>query len=68
VTVIEPGAVATELTDHITDPAAKQASEKMYQELAIRAEDIADVIAFAVTRPHRLVLNEILIRPTAQPF
>jgi NADP-dependent 3-hydroxy acid dehydrogenase YdfG len=68
VTVIEPGAVATELTDHITDPAAKQASEKMYHELAIRAEDIADVIAFAVTRPHRLALNEILIRPTAQPF
>jgi NADP-dependent 3-hydroxy acid dehydrogenase YdfG len=29
VIVIEPGAVATELTDHITDPGAKQAAEQM---------------------------------------
>ena len=67
VTVIEPGAVATELTDHITDAAAKEAAEKMYDELAITAQDVAEVIAFAVTRPHRMTLdNEILIRPTAQ--
>ena len=67
VIVIEPGAVATELTDHITNPRAKDAAEKMYQQLAITAEDIADVIAFAVTRPRRMTLNEILVRPTAQP-
>ena len=66
VTLIEPGAVATELTDHITDAAAKEAAEKMYDELAITAQDVAEVIAFAVTRPHRMTLNEILIRPTAQ--
>lgn len=30
VTVIEPGAVATELTNHITDPAAKQGAEQLY--------------------------------------
>src|SRR4051812_1796946 len=68
VMVIEPGAVATELTDHITDANAKQAAEQMYDELAITAEDIAAVIAFAVGRPRRVALNEILIRPTAQPF
>jgi NADP-dependent 3-hydroxy acid dehydrogenase YdfG len=68
VTLIEPGAVATELTDHITDEAAKQSAEEMYNEMAIPAEDIAEVIAFAVARPHRVTLNEILIRPTAQPF
>jgi NADP-dependent 3-hydroxy acid dehydrogenase YdfG len=66
VTVIEPGAVATELTDHITDPAAKQGAEQLYQQLAITAEDVAEVIAFAVTRPRRMTLNEILLRPTAQ--
>ena len=66
VTLIEPGAVATELTYHITDAAAKEAAEQMYDELAITAQDIAEVIAFAVTRPHRMTLNEILIRPTAQ--
>ena len=67
VTLIEPGAVATELTDHITDPAAKQGAEQLYTQLAITADDVANVIAFAVTRPRRMTLNEILLRPTAQP-
>ena len=67
VTVIEPGAVATELTDHITHPSVKQNTEQFYAQLAITAEDVADVIAFAVTRPRRMTLNEILLRPTAQP-
>ena len=67
VMVIEPGAVATELTDHITNPGVRQAAEQMYEQLAITADDIAEVIAFAVTRPRRMTLNEILVRPTAQP-
>ena len=66
VIVIEPGAVATELTDHITDGDTKTAVEQMYAETSITAEDIADVIAFAVSRPRSVSLNEILIRPTAQ--
>ena len=67
VMVIEPGAVATELTDHITNPGVRQAAEQMYEQLAITADDIAEVIAFAITRPRRMTLNEILVRPTAQP-
>ena len=66
VIIIEPGAVATELTDHITHAETKQGIEKFYAETAITAEDIAEVIAFAVGRPRRMTLNEILIRPTAQ--
>jgi NADP-dependent 3-hydroxy acid dehydrogenase YdfG len=66
VMVIEPGAVATELTDHITDAGTKQATEQMYDELSITAQDIAEVIAFSVSRPQRMTLNEILIRPTRQ--
>ncbi len=66
VMVIEPGAVATELTDHITDPGAKESSEKFYDEVAITADDIAEIIAFAIARPRRVNLNEILVRPTAQ--
>ena len=66
-TVIEPGAVATELTDHITHGGAKQMAEEFYEQVAITAQDIAEIIAFAITRPHRVTLNEILIRPTAQP-
>jgi len=67
VMVIEPGAVATELTDHITNPGVKQVAEQMYRQLAITADDIAEVIAFAVSRPRRMTINEILVRPTAQP-
>jgi NADP-dependent 3-hydroxy acid dehydrogenase YdfG len=66
VTVIEPGAVATELTDHITDTQTKQATQEFVRDLAITPQDIAEVIAFAVSRPRRMTLNEILVRPTAQ--
>jgi NADP-dependent 3-hydroxy acid dehydrogenase YdfG len=66
VIVIEPGAVATELTDHITHAETKRATEEFVKDLAIRPEDIAEVIAFAVGRPRRMTLNEILVRPTAQ--
>ena len=67
VMVIEPGAVATELADHITHADTKVAVEQFVKELAITAEDIAEVIAFAISRPRRMTLNEILVRPTAQP-
>jgi NADP-dependent 3-hydroxy acid dehydrogenase YdfG len=66
VTVIEPGAVGTELTDHITHAATKEATESFVRDLAIRPEDIAEVIAFVVSRLRRMTLNEILVRPTAQ--
>jgi NADP-dependent 3-hydroxy acid dehydrogenase YdfG len=66
VMLIEPGAVATELTDHITHADTKQRTEKMYDEMSITAQDIAEVIAFSVSRPQRMTLNEILIRPTGQ--
>ncbi len=66
VTVIEPGAVATELTDHITHEATKEATQEFVRDLAIAPQDVAEVIAFALSRPRRMTLNEILVRPTAQ--
>jgi NADP-dependent 3-hydroxy acid dehydrogenase YdfG len=66
VTIIEPGAVATELTDHITHAETKQHAEQMYDDNAISARDVAEVIAFAIARPHHVSLNEVLIRPTGQ--
>jgi NADP-dependent 3-hydroxy acid dehydrogenase YdfG len=66
VTVIEPGAVATELTSHITHAETKEATEAFVKDLAILPEDIAEVISFAVSRPRRMTLNEVLVRPTAQ--
>jgi NADP-dependent 3-hydroxy acid dehydrogenase YdfG len=38
----------------------------MYEATAIRPEDIAEIVAFAVSRPRSVSLNEILVRPTAQ--
>jgi NADP-dependent 3-hydroxy acid dehydrogenase YdfG len=66
VIVVEPGAVATELPDHITHDETKQGVDAFYESTAISAEDIAEVIAFAVSRPRGVSLNEILVRPTAQ--
>lgn len=68
VILIEPGAVATELTEHITHGPTKEAVEGRYAENAIAAADVAEVIAFALSRPREVSLNEILIRPTGQAF
>ena len=67
VTVIEPGAVATELQEHITDPAAKEQVEGLIRSMTpLQSEDIAAGIVDAVTQPPRVNVNEILIRPTEQ--
>jgi hypothetical protein len=54
------------LTDHITHGETKSAVEQMYQATSIAPEDVAEVIAFAVSRPRSVSLNEILVRPTGQ--
>ncbi len=66
VTVVEPGAVATELITHITDEEAKENANALYQLDILQAEDIANAIAYCVTQPERVSVNEILIRPTQQ--
>jgi NADP-dependent 3-hydroxy acid dehydrogenase YdfG len=66
VIVIEPGAVDTELPGHVTDPATKQRVQELYDANAIPAEEIAEIIAFALSRPRTVALNEILVRPSSQ--
>jgi len=65
-TLIEPGAVATELTDHLRDGVKEQVRERFADIQTLDATDIADAITYAVTRPWHVCLNEILIRPTGQ--
>ena len=67
VTILEPGAVATELATHITDEDAKQGLSGLLSLDILQAEDIASAIAYCVTQPERVSVNEILIRPTQQP-
>jgi NADP-dependent 3-hydroxy acid dehydrogenase YdfG len=64
--IVEPGAVETELTDHIRDGVREQVRERLAGAEPLKSEDIADAIAYAVTRPWYVSLNEILIRPTEQ--
>jgi NADP-dependent 3-hydroxy acid dehydrogenase YdfG len=66
VTLIEPGAVATELPQHITHEATKQGVQGMYDSVEVTADDIAEVIAFVVSRPKRLAIHEVLLRPAGQ--
>jgi NADP-dependent 3-hydroxy acid dehydrogenase YdfG len=66
ITCIEPGLVATELTNTITDKALEKYVEKTKEMEALQAEDIADAIVFAVQAPSHVNVNEILIRPTTQ--
>ncbi|MER8518880.1 MULTISPECIES: SDR family oxidoreductase [unclassified Mesorhizobium] len=66
VIVIEPGAVATELSDHITHEESKKSAQDYRDNVAIPAQDIAEIIAFALSRPKRTSLNGILVRPTVQ--
>jgi NADP-dependent 3-hydroxy acid dehydrogenase YdfG len=66
VTSIEPGAVATELTDTITDESLKGFVENTKKMQALQANDIANAILFAVDSPSYVNVNEILIRPTTQ--
>ena len=67
VTTIEPGFVETELQGHNEHPMVLERLEKMLDKIdPLQAGDIADAIAWAVTRPERVSVNEILIRPTKQ--
>ncbi|MBD1898331.1 SDR family oxidoreductase [Coleofasciculus sp. FACHB-129] len=69
VTIIEPGMVDTEIDSHITDPIAKQRTEERRKSIVpLQSEDVAAAIAYAVTQPPRVNVNEILIRPTDQDW
>ena len=67
VTTIEPGAVATELTDHTTDEELKEATKERFESMRIlESEDIARAILYAVTAPPHVNINEVLVMPTEQ--
>jgi NADP-dependent 3-hydroxy acid dehydrogenase YdfG len=69
VTVIEPGAVETELVQQVTDPATrKQIDNWQAQMRQLQSDDIAAAILYAVTQPPHVAVNEILVRPTDQEF
>ncbi|ACZ91344.1 SDR family oxidoreductase [Streptosporangium roseum] len=68
VSVVEPGAVDTELVNHLSDTTRDAARRQIDGIEALRPEDIADAISYIVTRERRVAVNEILVRAGDQTW
>jgi NADP-dependent 3-hydroxy acid dehydrogenase YdfG len=66
VTLIEPGAVATELASHNRPEVREQISKRFGGITILTAEDIANAILYAIGQPPHVSVNEVLIRPSEQ--
>jgi NADP-dependent 3-hydroxy acid dehydrogenase YdfG len=68
VVIVEPGYVATELQGHNENPMVRENIQKMEEQIGevLQADDIADGIRWALTRPPHVSINEVLIRPSGQ--
>jgi NADP-dependent 3-hydroxy acid dehydrogenase YdfG len=66
VSLVEPGAVETELSSHLRPEIREQQAERFADVERLHAQDVADAILYIVTRPRRMAINEVLIRPTEQ--
>jgi NADP-dependent 3-hydroxy acid dehydrogenase YdfG len=65
-TIISPGAIKTELPETVTDEKSRAAMQAILK-IAISPMSIARAIAYAMEQPEDFDVNEILLRPTAQP-
>ncbi len=66
VSLVEPGAVTTELVSHNRPEIRDQMSQRFAGTQRMDAADIADVIGYIVSRPRHVAINEVLVRPTEQ--
>ena len=66
-TIISPGAVATELLDHISEQDIAKNVREFVDTIAVPAESFARMIAFAISQPKEVDVSEIVFRPTSQP-
>ncbi len=67
-TIISPGAVDTELPNTISEPDVAATIKKFYDSNAIPADSFARAVAFAISQPDEVDINEIVYRPTRQEF
>ena len=65
-TIVCPGAVQTELLEHITEADIQQANKDYVGEVGISPDSFARVVAFAIGQPEDVDINEVIFRPTAQ--
>jgi len=66
VSLVEPGAVDTELTSHLRSGIKEKMRERLASMERLKSEDISDAILYIVTRSRRVAVNEMLVRPTEQ--
>jgi NADP-dependent 3-hydroxy acid dehydrogenase YdfG len=66
VTLVEPGAVATELASHNRPEIREQMAKRFEGVTRLAPEDIADAIVFTISRPANVSVNEVLVRPAHQ--
>jgi len=67
-TVISPGAIDTDLTESITEPDIAEAMRRFYNDIAISPDSFVRAVAYAISEPDDVDVNEILFRPTRQDF
>jgi NADP-dependent 3-hydroxy acid dehydrogenase YdfG len=67
VTLIEPGAVTTELQGHNRDEIQKMMAQRFEGVTPLEAQDIARAILYAIGQPEHVAVNEVLVRPSSQP-
>jgi NADP-dependent 3-hydroxy acid dehydrogenase YdfG len=66
ISLIEPGAVATELVDHNRPEVREQIEDRLAGFDKLESENIADAIGYVASRPRHVAINELLVRPTGQ--
>ena len=66
ISLVEPGAVETELASHNRPEIRRRISEQFESFERLQSEDVAAAITYIVTRPLRIAVNELLIRPTEE--
>jgi NADP-dependent 3-hydroxy acid dehydrogenase YdfG len=66
VTLVEPGAVATELPSHNRPEVLEQMAKNFAGVTPLKAEDIANAVVYAIAQPPNVSVNEVLIRPSGQ--
>ncbi len=65
-TIVCPGAVKTELLEHITEADIQQANKDYVGAVGISPDSFARVVAFAISQPEDVDINEVIFRPTSQ--
>jgi NADP-dependent 3-hydroxy acid dehydrogenase YdfG len=64
-TIMSPGAVTTELLDHISEIDIQQVNQDYVGQIGVPPRDIGALVAFAINEPEDVGINETLFRPTA---